>query len=451
MVALTALLACGAEVAPDRVRPRLAEIGSPNLVLVVVDTLRADATSPYGGPAGVTPELARWAARGIVFERALAQSSWTKISMASLLTSLWPRTHGLREARDGLDDAALTLAEVLREAGYATFCVQTNGWLHPSFGLHQGFDRYRFPSGGSAVVPQPSVWAHADRVYDEVQRLIESHDPARPFFLYLHFMDVHQYAAPPEFRRFGSDRRGAYLAAVRWVDDAVERVRRLLDHRDLLDRSVLVLASDHGEAFGEHGVFGHARNVLAPVVAVPLVVRLPFAVAPVRVAAQVRNLDLAPTLLELAGLPAPSAFEGSSLLPLALGEQPPADRPSFAALGERLFPDAHVQHAYTDADWTFARNLEPGADPAELLFDRRVDPGENVNLIGLEPGAGDEPRAALDAHLAAAGDQLRRRGVRIDPAIAERLRALGYLPDPPQPPTPRPAATPPAPRSRAPR
>jgi arylsulfatase A-like enzyme len=244
-------------------------------------------------------------------------------------------------------------------------------------------------------------------------------------------MDVHQYAAPPEFRRYGGDRRGAYLAAIRWVDDAVERVRRLLDHRGLLDRSVLALASDHGEAFGEHGVFGHARNVLAPVVAVPLVLRLPFPVAPVRVAAQVRNLDLAPTLLELAGVPAPAGFEGRSLLALALGEEPPADRPSFAATGERLFPDAHVQYAYTDGEWTFARNTEPGADPVELLFDRRVDPGENVNLIGLEPGAGAAPRAALDAHLAAAGSGLRRTGVRIDPAIAERLRALGYLGDAP--------------------
>jgi arylsulfatase A-like enzyme len=280
-------------------------------------------------------------------------------------------------------------------------------------------------------VPQPSVWAHADRVVEEAQRLIAAHDPARPFFLYLHFMDVHQYAAPPEFRRYGGDRRGAYLAAIRWVDDAVERVRSLLEHRGLLDRSVLALASDHGEAFGEHGVFGHARNVLAPAIAVPLVLRLPFALAPIRVGAQVRNLDLAPTLLELAGVAVPEGFEGRSLLPLALGEEPPADRPSFAALGERLFADAHVQHAYRDADWTFVRNTEPGADPAELLFDRRVDVGENVNLIGLEPGAGDGPRAALDAHLAASDDRLRRAGVRIDPAIAERLRALGYLSDAP--------------------
>jgi arylsulfatase A-like enzyme len=244
-------------------------------------------------------------------------------------------------------------------------------------------------------------------------------------------MDVHQYAAPPEFRRFGADRRGAYLAAVRWVDDAVARVRRLLDHRGLGGRSVLALASDHGEAFGEHGVFGHARNLLEPEVAVPLVLRLPFPIAPVRVTAQVRNLDLAPTLLDLAGIAAPPAFEGSSLLPMALGEAPTANRPSFASLGERMFPDAHLQHAYTDADWTFARNLEPGADPAELLFDRRVDPGENVNLIAIEPAAADAPRAALDAHLAAADDRLRRRGVRIDPAIAERLRALGYLGDAP--------------------
>jgi arylsulfatase A-like enzyme len=425
--ALLAPLACGGAVAPEQVRERLA---SPNLVLIVVDTLRADWTSPYGASEPTTPELARWAARGILFENVRAQSSWTKISLASLLTSLWPRTHGVREARDGLDEAAVTVAEVLRDAGYRTYAVQTNGWLHPSFGMHQGFERYSFPHGGAALLAQPSVWAHADRVYEEAFRLVAAHDESEPFFLYLHFMDVHQYAAPPEYRRFGTDARGAYLAATRWVDDAVERVRRLLDQRGLLDRSVLVLASDHGEAFGEHGVTGHARNVLTPVLAVPLVIRLPFPIVPVRVASQVRNLDLAPTLLDLAGVPAPACFEGRSLLPLALGEAPAVDRPSFAALGQPLFADARVQHALSDGAWTYARNLDADAPPPELLFDRQVDPGENVNLVSMEPEQATRLRARLDEHLAEAGEGLRRTGVRIDPGIAERLRALGYLGEP---------------------
>jgi arylsulfatase A-like enzyme len=428
LLVLIASLACERLVAPEEVRERLSAL-TPNLVLVVVDTLRADWTSPYGSAEDTTPELSDWAARGILFENVRSQSSWTKISVASLLTSLWPRSHGIREARDGLSDAAVTLAEVLRDAGYATYAVQTNGWLHPSFGMHQGFDRYSFPHGGSGAVKKPSVWAHADRVYEETVRLVEAHDPQQPFFLYLHYMDVHQYAAPPEYHRYGTDSKGAYRAAIRWVDDALLRVRRLLDHRGLLDRSILVLASDHGETFGEHGVNGHARNVLTPVVSVPLVVRLPFPIAPIRVTAQVRNLDLAPTLLALAGLPPAPSFEGRSLLPMALGEVLGEDAESYATLGQPLFPDAHVQHAVTDGAWTYARNLEPEAMPRELLFDRGVDPGENVNLISMEPEAAERMRTRLDAHLEKGDLGLRKRGVRIDPGIAERLRALGYLGD----------------------
>ncbi len=447
-LAVSLLCACARAAPPGELRARLAALGHPNVVLLLCDTLRADWTTPYGFSEETTPELARWAARGVVFERTRAQSSWTKISVASLMTSLWPRSHGIREAQDGLAEGAVTLAEALRTAGYATYGIQTNGWLHQSFGFHQGFDRYVFPRGGANPrLPQPSIWPHADRVVEEATELIRGRDHARPFFLYLHFMDVHEYAAPPEFKSFGSDSKGAYLAAVRWVDDAVERVRKKLEDEGLLDETVLVFGADHGETFGEHGVHGHARNVLTPVVHVPLVIRLPFALEPVRVATQVRNLDLAPTLLELAGVTVPPGFEGSSLLPLVTGETVEGDRPSFATLGVPLFPDASVQQAVNLGEWTYARNApaesetasEPGSEGrprrarpvapgVEYLFDRRVDPGENVNLVEREPAEAARLRAALDAHLRqpSHADAL-EKGVRIDPGIADRLRAMGYL------------------------
>ena len=434
-------LACGTSVPRAEIPARLAALGRPNLVLIVVDTLRADFTTPYGMQADTSPELASWAARGVLFERTRAQSSWTKISMASLMTSLWPRSHGIREARDGLAEEAVTLADVLREAGYATYAVQTNGWLHQSFGFHQGFDRYVFPRGGGGpTLAQASLWPHADNVYHEAARILEAHDHGTPFFLYLHFMDVHEYAAPPSFKTFGTDSKGAYLAAIRWVDDALARVREKLEDEGLADRTVLVLAADHGETFGEHGVHGHARNVLTPVVWVPLVFRFPFPVEPaVRVATQVRNVDVAPTLLEFAGVAPPPGFEGRSLLPLVTGERREEDRPSYAALGVPLFPDASVQAAVNEGAWTYARNASaPADDPEayegravgagrELLFDRAVDPGENVNLVRREPAQAARLRETLDHHLADAPADVRKQGVRIDPGIAERLRAMGYL------------------------
>ena len=435
-------LGCGRSVPPAEIAKRLAALGRPNLVLIVVDTLRADFTSPYGGEPDASPELAAWAGRGVLFERVRSQSSWTKISMASLMTSLWPRSHGIVSAKDGLAENALTLAEVLHEAGYSTYGVQTNGWLHQSFGFRQGFDRYMFPIGGREPrLGAPSLWPHAERVYEEAVRLLDAHDHTRPFFLYLHFMDVHEYAAPPQFRTFGTDDRGAYLAALRWVDDAVARVRKKLDATGDLDRTVIAFAADHGEAFGEHGVHGHARDVLTPVVTVPLVLRFPFRVEPpVRVATQVRNVDVAPTLLELAGVDIPVSFEGRSLLGLLTGQTSEADRPAYAALGQPLFSDASVQTALNDGVWVYARNapgaeedgrparrLRPIAPGAEFLFDRRVDPGENVNLVEREPEQAARMRALLDEHLAAGSADVLERGVRIDPEIAERLRAMGYL------------------------
>jgi arylsulfatase A-like enzyme len=260
-------------------------------------------------------------------------------------------------------------------------------------------------------------------------RALLSEENARGFYV---------RAAPPSFKTFGTDSKGAYLAAIRWVDDAVERVRKKLAAAGYLNHTVIVFAADHGETFGEHGVHGHARNVLTPVVWVPLVIRLPFRVEPaVRVPSQVRNVDVAPTLLDLAGVPIPAEFEGRSLVPLLTGASEEGDRPTYAALGVPLFPDASVQ-SVSDGSWTYARNATAPEDAdayesravapgREFLFDRRVDPGENVNLVRREAAETERMRGLLDAHLAERGEGVVERGVRIDPAIADRLRAMGYL------------------------
>jgi arylsulfatase A-like enzyme len=429
---VAAILACEQPETVPALAGRLDRLQGANLVLIVVDTLRADWTTPYGFAQETSPELARWAARGILFERARAQSSWTKMSMASLMTSLWPRSHGIRDARDGLAAGALTLAEVLAAAGYRTYAVQTNGWLHQSFGFHQGFEHYVFPTGrGARGMPAASLWSHADRVVAEAGRLIDAHPTGEPFFLYLHFMDVHEFGSPNEFKMFGSGDRGHYLAAIRWVDDALERVRVVLDDAGALDETIIVFAADHGETFGENGVVGHARNVLTSVLWVPLIFRLPFEVDPIRVRSQVRNLDIAPTLLELLGVPIPESFEGKSLWPLVLDEAQGVrgeDRVSFAALGLPLFRDASVQSSVNDGAWTYARNVELDPENSEFLYDRQVDPREDVNLIGLEPEEASRLRAILREHREAPmQENILNSNVHIDPEIAERLKAMGYL------------------------
>jgi arylsulfatase A-like enzyme len=425
---LLALWACDKSAPAADVRAKLRQLERPNIVLILVDTLRADWTTPYGFDAEVSPELQRWADRGVVFERALAQSSWTKVSMASLLTSLWPRSHGVRLPTDGLSERALTVADVLRTAGYRTYAVQSNGWLEQSFGFHHGFDHYVFPRALSQAgqLGLSSVWPHGERVLEEANRLIEAHAPGSPFFLYLHFMDVHEYAAPPEFKSFGGGSEGSYLAAIRWLDDVIERVRESLERAGLSERTVMIFASDHGEAFGENRSNGHARNVFTPVLHVPLLIRFPFETEPLRVRAQVRNLDIAPSVLDIAGLAIPEGFEGESLLPLIAATDPQPDRLNFAALGAPILVGAVEQVSVNDGSWSLARNLDE--ERREFLFERELDPLEDANLVDLEPAAAERMRAVLDAHLSVeARADARAANVRIDPKVAERLRAVGYL------------------------
>ena len=348
--------------------------------------------------------------------------------MASMLTSLWPRSHGVERATDGLGPGAFTLAEAFKAAGYRTWAIQTNGWLDQSFGFQQGFERYTFPvSAGPQRFKRSMVWSHGDRVLEEMGRFLETQDPDQPFLLYVHLMDVHQYAAPLEFQKYGRGTREQYLASIRWVDDVLQRLRESLDDHGLLDRSVLMLGSDHGEAFGENGVQGHAANVLTPVLRVPLVIRFPFPVEPIRVKEQVRNIDIPPTLTQIAGIPHPATFEGQGLIPLIIGAELSGDRISYASLPDKLFKHSRLQASVNDGSWSFARNLEE-KDGREFLFDRRVHPDENVNLISLEPEQAERMRGLLDAYLASEPlPDTVESDVRIDPAIAKRLRALGYL------------------------
>jgi arylsulfatase A-like enzyme len=159
---------------------------------------------------------------------------------------------------------------------------------------------------------------------------------------------------------------------------------------------------------------------------VPLLIRFPFATEPLRVHAQVRNLDIAPTLLDIAGVAIPDGFEGESLLPLIAAPDPQPDRLNFAALGAPILRGAVEQVSVNDGSWSLARNLDE--ERREFLFERELDPLEDANLVDLEPAAAERMRNVLDAHLSVeARADARAANVRIDPTIAEALRALGYL------------------------
>jgi arylsulfatase A-like enzyme len=344
-----------------------------------------------------------------------------------MLTSLWPVRHGVYTPSDGLSAEAATLPDLLGAAGYRSYGVQSNGWLEQSFGFQHGFDRYLFPNAHSMadVLGRSSVWPHGERVLEEAARLVEAHDPAAPFLLYVHLMDVHEYAAPPDFKRFGESQRGAYAASILWVDHLLGELFERLDAGPLARPRLVVFTSDHGEAFGENRAQGHARNVHTPVLHVPLFFHMPGRIVPRRVATQVRNVDVVPTILDLAGVPVPDGLDGASLEGLIDGIEEP-HRTSYATLGSRIMRGADEQVAINDGAYSLVRTL--GDEGFDSLHDQALDPREDANLVELETAEAARLGALLDAHLALPpAEGTPARNVHIDPAIANRLKALGYL------------------------
>lgn len=429
-VALAAVSGCSRREAPA---------GRPDIVLVSVDTLRADRLGCYGNPRPVSPEIDRLRADGVLFETTLAHASSTLSSHASMLTSLPPTAHGASFAlRRRLPDEAVTLAEVLRDAGYRTVAITASGQLAPAFGLGQGFEIYR------SRIEKHEAGAFWPRVGASLSQLADP-DP-RPVFLFLHTYETHHPYTPEralldeldpgyqgklghkipvellqrvnagEVELDEGDRRRverAYEAEIRSVDRAFGRLIEGLEESGRLRDAVVVLTSDHGEEFGEHGRLGwHSHTLYEELLRVPLILRLPRAErAGATVATPVRLIDLAPTLLELAGVPAPPQFAGRSLLPLARGGDP-RELPAVASLDE----EHGASHAIRWQGW----KLYDGR-----LFDLGRDPGETVDR-----GAGESTRraelerllAAVLADRAAAGPS-----AELDAAAEQELRALGYL------------------------
>jgi len=441
-----------------------------NLVLYVVDTLRADHLGCYGYGRPTSPRLDEFAREAVRFAEARAQSSWTKPAMATLLTGLHPVTHGAERRNQGIAPEVRTLAERLSAAGYETAMFTTNPTVVEKFGFGRGFDRFEYVHQLRGRKRRSVDSAEMHRA--ATAWLDGRAAPARPFFLVVHTLDPHDPYRPQEpYRsRFapGVDVasaccfRGEQLTALS-AEQAATRRRdslalydgeiaqndasfgRLVDDlraRGLLDRSAVVFTADHGEEFHEHGGWRHAESLFEEVLRVPLVVRLPGgAPAGATVADPADQIDLAPTLLDLAGVAVPPELPGASLLPV-IGGGPAPPRESLAWLRHPAFEVTAIR----DGSWKWLRHDGPPraatsgvaggaglagiAEPAEALYDLTADPGELRNLLATEP----DRRRALALRVKAARARLARvdRGeeageVEIDPELDAELRALGYL------------------------
>jgi len=318
----------------------------PNVLFLLVDALRPDHLGCYGYKRETSPGIDHLARQAILFENAHAQSPWTKPSIPTLFTSLYPAQHGVyegeRESRPGhlesdvLPEECHTLAEILRDSGYRTAAFVNNAHLREGQGVDQGFEIYE--QGGHLLAP------------DIHQRFLDflGREDSRPFFAYLHYLDVHWPFDPsPPFATlfpvegatfdFGhADWRGLrdrindgaldlsvadrqklvalHDGGIAELDSRIGALLVELRRRGLLENTLVVFTSDHGEELFDHGKVGHGGTLFEEVVRIPLIVRLPGPGAPGRVTAPVRLLDVLPTILTVAGIPVPKAIEGTSLV-----------------------------------------------------------------------------------------------------------------------------------------
>jgi arylsulfatase A-like enzyme len=365
-----------------------------NLIFIVIDTLRADRLHSYGYARPTSPMIDHLANSGIRFDRVVSQSSWTKASMASMWTGTWPQRNGILRWSHSVPDEAVLPPEIFRDAGFHTAGIWRNGWVAPNFGFAQGFNTYVKPQ--PRATPErfekktPSSHALIGTDEDLTNAAIEfmrAYGHQR-FFLYLHYMDVHQYAYDEASAKFGTSYSDVYDNSINWVDRNVGTILNALQERDLQRKTVIAIGSDHGEGFREHGYEGHAKTLYREVAEVPFIISLPFGLSPgIVVPEVVANVDIWPTLLDLFGLPAMEGTDGQSLMPLvraaAKGEASGFDRPAFAQIDRTwgrptMDPDPLV--SVTKGSLRAFQPLASDKAGKAELYDHATDPWEKENL-----------------------------------------------------------------------
>ncbi len=443
----------------------------PNVVLISIDTLRSDHLGCYGYPRETSPAIDRLAEEGVLFENHVSSSPWTLPGHAAIFTSMSDSVHGCVDTDFALAPGFTTLAERFRDGGYRTAGFFAGPYLHPVFGLHQGFDHYEnctsyreVLDGGDvkdwAMDPEVMRSSHQDvtnpTVYGAGRKWMEEHRGA-PFFVFLHLWDVHfDFIPPPPYdtmfdpdydgeitgRNFFFDDRinaqlpqrdkdhlvALYDGEIAWTDSFIDRILDDLATWGIEEDTIVVITSDHGEEFFEHGGKAHRTTLFDEQIRVPLILRHPGRLeADVRVGAQTRSIDIAPTLLELAGLPRDEEMMGSSLVGLADGEPLGFDN---AAVSE-LFSVGREFRSVRRLEDKVVENLRQNR---RVWCDLEADPGER-NLRGDFDAPGG--REALKSYRRALELLDRSRAARpaepvppeIPPEVAEQLRKLGYVGD----------------------
>jgi len=414
-----------------------------NIIFILIDTLRADRLGAYGHSRNTSPVMDGLAARGVRFAHAESQSSWTKASMASIWTGMYPERTGIQTFANALPEEAVTPAEIFRDADFRTAGIWRNGWVANNFRFDQGFSMYVRPLANRREQQvkrlNPSAHALTGTDVDATESAIEFiHSFGdQPFFLYLHYMDIHQYLYADISPDFGTSFSDFYDSSIFWVDYNVGYLLEALREKELLDNTVIVIASDHGEAFFEHGGEGHARDLYREVLEVPLLISLPFDLAEgIVVDSRVANVDIWPTMLDMFGLPALPHAEGISQMPAILeagrnpgSQNPHGDRAIYGQLNTswgKVGVDPKPMVSIVKGPYKMVQS--PEAPDRPQLFDRTSDPGELENVAADHPEVVEALQGEIEQFFAQGGAPWGdTEEIELSEMHRAQLRALGYM------------------------
>jgi arylsulfatase A-like enzyme/Tfp pilus assembly protein PilF len=402
--------------------PASVDLSGANLLLITIDTLRADRIGAFGDARAATPHLDQLADNGIRFLNCYAPVPLTLPSHSSLFTGRYPFAMQVRtNGSYFLSPDEVTLAERLAENGYTTAAFVSTYILGSKFGLDQGFQHYDDNLSTGDVIHSFTSEVSADQIVDRFESWLAKEKPGR-FFAWLHFYDPHLPYAPPQpfADRFGED---AYRGEIAFVDSQVGRALAAIDQLGLTDNTLIVVTSDHGESFGEHGEIGHGILTYEESLRVPLILSAGGSLpGGLQLEQRARLIDLSPTLLDLLGLSADLDAPGSSLVPIIENKHPEAQR-------EVYFESILGSEDYNWAPITglIAGNHKYISLPQPELYDLVSDPGERKNIHRSQPALAEEIDQRLQQLLLASADRPADSRRALTEEDLAHLRALGYL------------------------
>lgn len=396
-----------------------------NYILVTVDTLRVDRIGCYGYKDVETPTMDLFAKRGIKFENCISTTPLTLPSHTSIMTGTFPIFHGVRDNGGFLVPPELeTLAELFKENDYDTSAFVASYVLDSKWGLSQGFDFYydHFDLSQYKTISLGNVQHRADDVIDQALPWIEDHK-ANPFFTWIHLYDPHTPYEPPSPYKEQYPNR-PYVGEIAYTDSQLARLWQYLEEENLIENTILIFASDHGESLGAHKENAHGFFIYQESVHVPLIIVTPFeSLFGLSRSTVVSLVDIFPTMLEMANIPVPSLSQGKSLQPLLFKDQ---NDPEAFAYSETFYPRFHY-------GWSELTSIQDGqykliVAPQLELYDLEKDPQESTNLLDIEPREARRLKDLIDVFM----EETEKNALKLDYSqmdedSRQKLAALGYL------------------------